>query len=713
MKQPILCVALVSLGLWACGSESDPDLEYGPASGAPMSDANPLLCEWDTPFGVPPFDRIASEDYLPALRAGMAEQVREIDAITANSEPATFANTIEALERTGAALNKVNRVFSALNSAHADQVIRETSKTIAPELSAHRDHIHLNAALFERVREVFEQNNDLDDEQRKLLEETHKQFVRSGADLDEESKARLRDINSELASLDTTFQENLLDETNTFELLVTEEADLGDLPTSLIDLAAEEAKRRGHDCECWAFTLQRASINPFLQYSPNRDLRKTIFEGYAMRGDNDNQSDNKEVVARTVALRAERAALLGYDSHAHYVLSDNMAETPENVYEFLDQIWDPALRVAQQERIALQDMLHEDGIDDQLRGWDWRYYTEKVRKAKYDFDEDELRPFFEVNALRNGVFALATELFGLRFEEREDLPKWHSDQRVFEVSDADGSHIAILYMDYFARETKRGGAWMNSLRPQSKIDGNVVTPIITNNFNFPPPTANSPSLLSLSEAETMLHEFGHALHGMLSDVTYESLSGTRVPRDFVEFPSQVMENWLWEPDVLRLFARHYETGELVPQQIIDKITASAKFNQGFTTVEYLAAAYLDMAYHVLESPARVEPREFEIEAMKNVGLIDEIIPRYRSGYFAHVFSGGYAAGYYAYIWAEVLDADTFRAFKETDLFNRELATRYRNEVLSKGGTRPGMELYSNFLGRSPAIGPLLERRGLN
>jgi peptidyl-dipeptidase Dcp len=675
MKQPILCVALLSLGLWACGSESDPDLEHGPASGAPMNDANPLLVEWDTPFGVPPFDRIASEDYLPALRAGMAEQVREIDAITGNSEPATFANTIEALERTGAALNKVNRVFSALNSAHADQVIRETSKTIAPELSAHRDHIHLNAALFERVRAVFEQNNDLDDEQQKLLEETHKQFVRSGADLDDESKARLRDINSELASLDTTFQENLLDETNTFELLVTEEADLGDLPASLIDLAAEEAKRRGHDCECWAFTLQRASINPFLQYSPNRDLRKAIFEGYAMRGDNDNQSDNKEVVARTVALRAERAALLGYDSHAHYVLSDNMAETPENVYEFLDQIWDPALRVAQQERIALQDMLHEDGIDDQLRGWDWRYYTEKVRKAKYDFDEDELRPFFEVNALRDGVFALATELFGLRFEEREDLPKWHPDQRVFEVSDADGTHIAILYMDYFARATKRGGAWMNSLRPQSKSDGNVVTPIITNNFNFPPPTANSPSLLSLSEAETMLHEFGHACGSPMSCAC--SLVIMR------------LASWSRSRSSTRSPRRRNST----------RVSRRSSTWQPRISI-----------WHTTYSNRRPGSR---IEAMKKVGLIDEIIPRYRSGYFAHVFSGGYAAGYYAYIWAEVLDADTFRAFKETDLFNRELAARYRNEVLSKGGTRPGMELYANFLGRSPAIGPLLERRGLN
>jgi peptidyl-dipeptidase Dcp len=642
----------------------------------------------------------------------MQEHDGEIEAIVANTDAPAFENTIEALERSGQSLSRVARVFFALNSAHADDVIKETAKTLAPELSAHRDNISLNKDLFDRVLAVFEQRDDLDlsDEQDRLLEETHKQFVRSGANLEDAAQERLREINSELAELSQQFRENLLDETNSFELLVTDKADLGNLPESLVALAADEAKRRGHDCECWAFTLQRPSINPFLQYSPNREMRKTMFDGYAMRGDNDNELDNKATSSRMVQLRAERSALMGYDSHAHFVLSDNMAENPDNVYKLLDQIWKPALRVAKTERADMQELMQSEGIDDRMRGWDWRYYTEKVRKAKFDLDEEALRPYFEVNAVRDGVFALATKLFGLQFEQREDLPRWHPDQQVFEVKEADGSHLAILYLDYFARETKRGGAWANALRSQSSLDG-FVTPIVTNNFNFPAPTEGSPSLLSLTEAETFFHEFGHALHGMFSNVTYESLLGT--PRDFVEFPSQVMENWMRQPEVLRMFANHYETGEPIPQEIIDKITASAKFNQGFATVEYMAAAYLDMAYHVLDSTEAVEPRGFENAVMADIGLIEEIIPRYRSSYFAHIFAGGYSAGYYSYIWSEILDADAFMAFQETSLFDQETAARYREEILSKGGTRPGMELYQNFRGREPEIGPLLEKRGLN
>jgi peptidyl-dipeptidase Dcp len=676
---------------------------------------NPLIVEWNTPFGVPPFDLIESEDYLPALRASMRQHRAEIDAIAGNPDAPTFDNTIVALEVSGALLRRVQRVFYAVDGAHSDDVIRETGATIAPEFAAHRDDTYLNAALFQRVDTLYSQRDelDLDAEQRRLLEETHKDFVRAGANLEDDVQARLREINAELASLSQQFQENLLDETNDFELLVTNRADLGDLPRSLVALAAEEAERRGHECEdCWVFTLQRPSINPFLQYSPNRGMRKQLFDGYMMRGDNDNDNDNKDIVARTAQLRAERAGLMGFETHAHYVLSDNMAETPDNAFGLLDQIWKPALRVSKEEREALQAMMREDGIDDELRGWDWRYYTEKVRKARYDFDEEALRPYFEVNAVRDGVFAMSTELWGITFERRDDIPTWHPDQQAFEVRDADGSHLAILYMDFFARESKRGGAWMNALRPQSNVAG-FVTPIVTNNFNYPAPTADSPSLLSLSEAETLFHEFGHALHGMFSNVTYESLSGTATPRDFVEFPSQVMENWMREPEVLKMFAKHYQTDEEIPQEIIDKIRASAKFNQGFATVEYMAAAYLDMAYHTLDSAEVVEPRAFEDGAMTDIGLIEEIIPRYRSGYFSHIFAGGYSAGYYSYIWSEILDADAFQAFKETSLLDRETAARYREEVLSKGGTRPGMELYVSFRGREPEIGPLLEKRGLN
>jgi len=708
----LLTAAVLCLAVSACSDSPAPEADDA-ASDAAMT-ANPLLEDWDTPFGVPPFDRIQSEHYLPALRASMEAHNAEIDAIVADSDAPSFENTIEALERSGQSLSRVTRIFYALDSAHSDEVIKETAKTIAPELSAHSDNISLNKELFDRVLAVHEQRDDLglSGEQQRLLEETHKQFVRSGANLEDAAQERLREINSELAELSQQFQDNVLDETNNFELLVTDKADLGDLPASLVALAADEAKRRDHDCECWAFTLQRPSINPFLQYSPNRKMRKRMFDGYAMRGDNDNEADNKAIISRTVQLRAERSALMGYDSHAHFVLSDNMAETPDNVYGLLDQIWKPALEISKVERADMQAMMKADGIEDRLRGWDWRYYTEKVRKAKFDLDEDALRPYFEVNAVRDGVFALATELFGLQFEQRNDLPTWHPDQQVFEVKEADGSHLAILYMDYFARESKRGGAWMNALRSQSNVDG-FVAPVVTNNFNFPAPSGDSPSLLSLTEAETFFHEFGHALHGMFSKVTYESLAGTSTPRDFVEFPSQVMENWMRQPEVLRMFANHHETGEPIPQEVIDKITASATFNQGFATVEYMAAAYLDMAYHVLDTTEAVEPRGFENAAMADIGLIEEIIPRYRSGYFQHIFSGGYSAGYYSYIWSEILDADTFMAFQETSLFDQDTAARYREEILSKGGTLPGMELYQNFRGREPEIGPLLEKRGLN
>ena len=715
MKSNIALTAALCLAVAACSEAPAPDAEV--ATPEAVAAANPILEDWDTPFGVPPFDRIESEHYLPAFRASMEANNAEIDAIIANPDAPTFDNTIEALELSGSKLSRVARIFFAVDGANSDDVTKETAKTIAPELSAHNDNISLNKELFERVLAVYEQRDglDLSAEQAHLLNETHKQFVRSGANLEDAAQEKLREINSELAELSQQFSENLLDETNNFELLVTDRADLGDIPASLVALAAEEAKRRGHECdECWVFTLHRPSVNPFLQYSPNREMRKTLFDGYAMRGDNDNEQDNKAIISRMVSLRAERSALMGYDNHASFILSDNMAENPDNVYKLLDQVWKPALARSKEERADMQAMMTADGIDDRLRGWDWRYYTEKVRKAKYDLDDDALRPYFEVNAVRDGVFSLATALWGLEFEQRDDLPTWHPDQQVFEVKEADGSHLAILYLDYFARESKRGGAWMNALRSQSNVDG-FVTPIVTNNFNFPAPTEGSPSLLSLTNAETFFHEFGHALHGMFSDVRYTSLSGTSTPRDFVEFPSQIMENWMRTPQVLGMFAKHYETGEPIPQEVVEKINASAKFNQGFATVEYMAAAYLDMAYHVVDSTEAVEPRGFEDAAMADIGLIEEILPRYRSGYFAHIFSSptGYSSGYYSYLWSNILDADAFMAFQETDILDKETAARYREEILSKGGTRPGMELYRNFRGRDPEIEPLLEARGLN
>lgn len=715
-----ICGILLAAMLFAIGCQQqsqeatdDPAQAESDSSDIMAGDANPLLSEWTTPFGVPPFDRIQDEHYMPALRAGMKEHQAEIEAITANSEPASFENTIEALERSGGTLDRASRVFFAVNAAHSNEVTREVATEIAPELSAHSDDITLDDALFQRVRAVYEQREslDLNPEQLRLLEETHKQFVRAGANLGDEAKNRMREINSELATLSQDFRNNLLEETNNFELLVTDRADMGNLPESLVAAAAQEAERRGHECECWVFTLQRPSINPFLEYSPNRELRRQMFEGYAMRGDNDNEFDNKEILARMATLRAERAELMGYETHAHYVLSDNVAETPERVYELLNKVWPPALEVAKQEREALQAMMNDEGVEGTLEGWDWRHYTEKVRKARYALDQEALRPYFEFTAVRDGVFDTATRLWGITFAERDDLPKWHPDQQAFEVREADGSHLAIVYMDFFARESKRGGAWMNALRSQQRLDGEV-TPIVTNNFNYPPPTDETPSLLSMTEASTLFHEFGHALHGMFSDVTYQSLAGTSTPRDFVEFPSQVFENWMSEPEVLREFARHYQTGEPLPEDVIEKITASAKFNQGFATVEFMAAAYLDMDYHTLETPEKVEPRAFENAAMQEIGLIEEIIPRYRSSYFAHIFAGGYSAGYYGYLWSEVFDADAFQAFKEAGLFDQETAQSFREHILSKGGTRPGMELYREFRGRDPVIDPLLERRGL-
>ena len=632
----------------------------------------------------------------------------------ANTAPIDLATTVSqvAMERAGGDLSRVSRVFYAVEGADSNDTLREVASTIAPQLAGHRDDIRFNPELYARVAAVWNAREalDLDAEQLVLLEDTHKGFVRSGAALDEESKSRLREINAELAELSEEFSQNLLKETNEFELYVEDRADAGHIPGNLLVSAEEEAKKRGH-ASGLSFTLQRPSINPFLQYSPNRELRKQIFLGYAMRGNNGNDADNNAILARTADLRVEKAGLLGYPSYAAYVLSDNMAETPERVYELLDEIWEPAIEVAKQDRDALQAMMEADGIDEELAAWDWRYYAEKVRKARYDLDEETLRPYFEVNSARDGVFEVANRLYGITFTELPDLPRWHPDQQAFEVREADGTHVGILYMDFFMRESKRGGAWMNSLRSQSRFDGDV-TPIVTTNFNFPPPSGDTPSLLSFGDVETLAHEMGHALHGLFSDVTYRSLSGTSVDRDFVELGSQIMENWMGEPEVLRLYAEHFVTGEPIPDALVEKLDNAAKFDQGFATVEYLAASYLDMAWHTLEEPVGVEPEEFEREAMERVGLIEEIIPRYRNTYFAHVFSGGYSAGYYAYIWAEVLDADAFQAFKETSLFDSETATRFRQEVLSQGGTRPGMELYGAFRGRDPSIEPLLERRGL-
>ena len=701
MKTKLLTIVLFTSALIGCKpGTNDKDMQ---------TNDNPLLAEWNTPFGVPPFDKIKDGDYLPAFREAMADHKKEVDAIINNEETPTFDNVIVALERSGKLLTRISNVFYAVNGANSTDSTHEIANIIAPELSSHYDDINLSEDLFKKVKTVFDNKDqfELNTEQQKLLNETYKHFVRAGVNLQGKPKIRLRKINSELAELSQKFGQNVLDETNNFKVVVTNKGDMGNLPESLVAAAAERSGKEGE----WLFNLTRPSINPFLQYSPNREMRKKLFMGYAMRGNNDNENDNKEIAAKMVALRAERAQLLGFKSHADYVLADNMAENPENVYDLLDKVWDPAIKMAKKEKMAYEQMMHKDGIKGELQAWDWRYYSEKVRQARYNFNDDQMKPYFEVHAVRNGVFALANKLFGLTFTEIKDAPKWNPDQQVYEVKEADGSHLGVVYMDFFTRDSKEFGAWMNELISQSN-DGKWVAPIVTTNFNFPAPTKDSPSLLTFDEAQTLFHEFGHALHGLLSHVTYASLSGTNVPRDFVEFPSQVMENWMSEPEVLKLYAKNYKTGEVIPDDYIKKINAASKFDQGFATVEYMAASYLDMAWHTLQDTIpQPDVNGFEKAEMDRIGLIDQIIPRYRTTYYNHIFSGGYSAGYYSYLWSEVLDADAFQAFKETSIFDQETAKRYRH-MLSQGGTRPGMELYVEFRGREPEIEPLLERRGL-
>ncbi len=703
----LLFVGLLSFG--ACKNTPENTKETPETT---MNSENPLLAAWDTPFGMPPFDIIKSEDYLPAFKEAVKMHEQEIDAIINNPDSATFLNTVQALTTSGEALNRITNVFFAVSEANTDDVLKAARKVIAPDLTVHQDEIALNAALFKRIKKVYDDkdNLDLSAEEMRLLTEMYKQYVRAGVNLKGEKKERLKAINKRLSELSTTFGDNLLAETNAYELHVTDEKDLGNLSASLVAGAAEEAKKRGHDSG-WSFTLQRPSINPFLQTSPNRDFRENIFQGYALRGDNDNDHDNKATLLEMVNLRIEKAKLLGFETYADYVLSDAMAETPKAVYNLMDKLWPAALNMAKTERNALAAMMKKEGVAGKFRGSDWRYYVEKVRAKRYNFNEDETRPYFEFTAVREGVFKLANKLFGLTFKPMPHAQKWHKDQQVFEVLEADGKHLGVIYMDFFARDSKRGGAWMNELRPQSNV-GKFVTPIVTNNFNFPAPTEDTPSLLSFGEAQTLFHEFGHALHGLFSNVKYGVLSGTNVPRDFVEFPSQVMENWMSEPEVLALYAKHYKTGALIPAAMIKKMNEANSFNEGFRTVEYMAAAYLDMNWHTMtiENPA-IDVRKFEQKAMQKIGLIDEILPRYRSTYYSHIFSGGYSAGYYSYLWSEVLDADTFNEFKKTgNIFDSVLAKKYRR-MLSSGGSKSGMELYEEFLGRAPQIEPLLKKKG--
>lgn len=679
-----------------------------------FSQDNPLLKEYNTPYNVPPFELIKNEHFLPAFREGIKQQAELIEAIVNNPESPTFKNTIEALEYSDDLLMEISGVFYNLTAANTNKELQKIASDIAPELSAHNDNILLNEKLFKRIKEVYNKKGLLSNqEQIKLLEETYNKFVRGGANLDETKKARLREINKELSLLRLKFGENLLAETNGFKLVIEDKKDLSGLPESIVNAAFETGQKNGLEGK-WIFTLHNPSLMPFLQYADNRDLREKIWRAYSNRGNNDNEYDNKEIIINIINLKLERAKLLGFNTTADFILDETMAKTPANVFEFLNKLWKPSLEAAKKEAEELQKLIDKEGGNFKLQPWDWRYYAEKLKKEKYNLDEEMLKPYFELEKVKNGIFFLANKLYGLNFKKLDNMPKYDDDVQVYEINDEDGSHIGIYYVDLHPRAGKRGGAWMNSYRKRHiSKDGKLISPIITNVCNFSRPTGDLPALLTFDEVETFFHEFGHALHGFLSKCTYRTIGGTSVPRDFVELPSQIMENWLDEPEMLEVYARHYKTGEIIPKDLIEKLDNSSKFGQGFATTEYLAASLLDMEYHTLTEDLKISPLEFEKKILdEKYGLIPEIISRYKSTYFNHIFNSGYTAGYYSYIWAEVLDADAYELFKQNGIFDKATAESFRKNILEKGGTEDPMVLYKRFRGSEPSIEPLLSKRGL-
>ena len=674
---------------------------------------NPFLGKYTTPYGIPPFEQIKVEHYKPAFVKGMEEHKKEIDAIVNNKKPATFENTIAALDRCGELLNKVASVFYGQNSACTSDEMQAVSREISPLLSQHSDDITMNAALFKRVKYVYDHQSEekLDKEQKKLLEETYKSFVRSGANLSADKQEQLRKLNQEISMLQLTFGQNMLAETNAFQLVIDNKDDLAGLPQNLIASAAEVAKERGLDGK-WVFTLHNPSVMPFLQYSDRRELRERMYKGYISRGCQGGKNDSREVVKKLVKARLEKARLMGYEDYASMALDNRMAKTPEAVYELLDQVWKPALAKAKQELADIQEEMKKDGRDFTAEGWDWRYYADRAKRAKYAFDENELRPYLKLENVRDGLFYCANKLYGITLTQIKNVPLPHPEAQAFEVKDAKGKHIAILFMDFFPRASKRGGAWCGTYRDQTYEKGKKITPVVTIVCNFTKPAAGEPALLTADEASTMFHEFGHALHQFFQDVHYQGISN--VPRDFVELPSQINEHWCFAPEVLKVYAKHYKTGEIMPQSLVEKMERSQKYGQGFATVEYVAASLLDMDWHVLKSvPDDLDVEDFERQTLVKRGLLSQIPPRYRTTYFNHTMGGGYTAGYYSYMWAEVLEADGFEAFKETgDIFNQDVANRFRKYVLTPGGINDAMDMYVNFRGKKPDTKPLLRNRGL-
>ena len=669
--------------------------------------------ECPTTYSVPAFDQIKLEEFMPAFEAAIQEQKTEVDAIVTNTEEPTFENTVVALDRTGLKLDSISGIFFNVLEADGNDEWNEIAEKVSPLLSDLNDGILLNEALFQRVKAVYDQRESLGltPEQMRLLTETYKSFINNGAQLNPEQKARLMEINKELALLSLKFGNNVVAETNAYQYFVKDESQLKGLPESAKAAAAEEAEAAGHKGE-WLFTPKRTSFTPVLQYCENRELRKELLMAYTTRGNHDNANDNKEVIKRTMALRIEKAKLFGYDCPADYILADCMAKDSKTVDKFLASVWTPSLEAAKREAAELQKMLEKDLPGEKLQPWDWWYYAEKLRAEKYNLNEEELKPYFELNNVRKGAFDLATKLYGIQFEKVDNMPVYNPEVEVFKVTEADGRLVGFLYTDYFPRAGKRPGAWMNNISSQY-IDANGVDhrPVIINVGNFNKPTAGNPSLLSMDDVETLFHEFGHALHGLLSKAHYKSLSGTNTPRDFVELPSQFMENYCYEPEIIRTYARHYKTDEVIPDSLIEKINNAGKFNQGFVTTELLSASILDMDYHELTTVDGLDVNAFEAASMAKMQMIPEIIVRYRSTFYNHIFTTGYEAGYYSYTWSAVLDADAFAAFKETgNILNPEVAKRFRH-LLEQGGTRDAQELYLEFRGKEADPQYLLRRKG--
>lgn len=676
---------------------------------------NPFFEEWSTPFGVPPFDQIRIEHYLPAFEKGMAEHDKEIAAIVANKEAPSFANTIEAFDNSGVLLQKTASVFFNLKEADATPEMDSLAAIIYPLTTRHSDNISMNAELFARIRTVYENRATLglNREQTMLLEDTYEGFVRGGAALQGAQKDRLRQINERLSTLQLEFDNHLRAETNAFELVIENKEDLAGLPESFIAMAADDAKKAGKEGK-WVITLQRSSCMPFLQSSSRRELREKVFKAYTVRGNQGNENDNKANLAEQVKLNTEKAQLLGFPSYAAFKLDNKMAKTPEAVNELMQKIHDPALEAAKKEVEEMTRIVRAEGDTFTVAAWDYAYYAEKVRRERYNLDEAMVQPYFKLENVLQGIFEVSGKLYGLRFSPLATLPLYHPEAVTFQVTEEDGKEVGILYFDFFPRATKSQGAWMTSFRDQQRdTAGNRIQPIVSIVCNFTRPSGETPALLTMDEVETIFHEFGHGLHGLLSDVNYRGQAGTSVPTDFVELPSQIMEHWAFHPEVLPLYAKHYKTGEPMPKELINKIVESAKFNQGFMTTELVAASMLDMKYHQRTDTTLItDVNAFEKQAIEEIGMISQIVPRYRSTYFAHIFAGGYTAGYYSYLWSEVLDADAFESFREKGVFDRETATSFRKSILERGGTEEPMVMYTRFKGAEPKIEPLLEGRGL-